>query len=278
MKMPLLGALSLSLLLTGCAALNNGPRRALPVNSSYVSMGSSFAAGAGIGPMQAGSPERCNRTVNNYASLIATRLQLNLVDVSCGGASTDHILGNWNELPPQIDTVNVDTRLVTITIGGNDLGYVGWLFSSSCRHGVSAIPGPCRQATEPTEMAYQRLDQNLREIASQIRKRAPKARIVFIQYVTLISKKPCALETLTPQDAVVGKRIADRLSDITRKAALASGGIVLDADRVSLTHTPCSVTPWSNGLSKNYDKAKGAPWHPNAAGHAAIADMLLKIN
>lgn len=49
---------------------------------------------------------------------------LNLVDVSCGGATTAHILGAWSELAPQIDAVTSDTKLVTVTIGGNDLNYV----------------------------------------------------------------------------------------------------------------------------------------------------------
>ena len=39
-----------------------------------------------------------------------------------------HVLAPWNELPAQIDAVTPDTRLVTITIGGNDLNYIGNLF------------------------------------------------------------------------------------------------------------------------------------------------------
>ena len=267
----------LSLLLGGCAASGSESGRALPPKARFASLGSSFAAGAGIGPLQAGTPERCSRTTNNYATLLAARLDLNLVDASCGGATSEHVLRGWSELPPQIDALDRETRLVTITVGGNDLGYVGWLFASSCRLGVAAFPGPCRPAAEPTDADYARLDRNLRAIAQQVRVRAPQARLVFVQYVTLLSDTACGLETVTPADAAVARRIAQRLASVTDGAARASGADVLDADRLSRSHTPCSPEPWSNGLSPGYNRTQGAPWHPNAAGHAAIARELASL-
>lgn len=269
--------LCILLVLSGCAATNIGQKALIPANANYVAMGSSFAAGAGIGPIQQGSPERCSRTVNNYASLVASQRKLNLIDVSCGGATTDHIIGKWNELPPQIQAVSNDTRLVTITIGGNDLSYVGWLFASSCRFGVSVFPGPCRKASLPSEGDYAKLEANLNAIATEVRRRAPKASIVFIQYVTLLSETACPLEPISPEDAMIGRQIADRLAQITAKVARASDALVLDTDRASRSHTPCSQEPWSHGLSKGHDTTKGAPWHPNAAGHVAIAKLLLEV-
>lgn len=267
----------LPILLGGCATIAPARHSALSEGAEYVSLGSSFAAGAGIGPIQPGTPARCNRTVNNYASLLAERLKLKLVDVSCGGARTDHVLGAWDELPPQIDAVSDRTRLVTITIGGNDLGYVGWLFAASCRLGVAARPGPCQTVTEPTEAAYAELDRNLRAIAAAVRERSPRARLVFIQYVTLLSAQPCDRETISPADAAVASRIADRLAKITAQAARASDVEVLASDTLSRIHTPCSPIPWSNGLFPGYTMAEGAPWHPNAAGHAAIAEELAEL-
>lgn len=274
MKTPLLAAL-LALLVSGCAATTAAePGRALAPDARYVSLGSSFAAGAGIGPLQTGTPERCARTVSNYATLLAARLKLQLTDASCSGATTEHVLGNWNELAPQIDAVTADTRLVTITVGGNDVGYVGWLFTASCRLGVSVIPGPCREAKEPSDADFARVDQSLRAIAADVRRRAPQARLVFVQYVTLVSPTACPLEVVTPADAAVARQIGVRLAEVTRNAAQASGADVLAVDTASQEHTPCAPMPWANGLGQNYDRTQGAPWHPNAAGHAAIAELL----
>lgn len=274
--MPLLAAL-LASLVSGCATTATAPGRALAPGASYVSLGSSFAAGANIGPLQAESPERCGRTVNNYASLLAARLQLRLTDVGCGGATTEHILGRWNELAPQIESITADTQLVTITIGGNDLGYAGWLFSSSCRMGVTMRPGPCPEIKEPGDADYAKLDERLRAIAVETHRRAPRARLVFVQYVTLVSPTPCPLETVTPADAAVARKIGQRLAEVTRSAAAASGADVVASDTASQGHTPCSPVPWANGLETGYNRSKGAPWHPNATGHAAIADLLYKM-
>lgn len=265
------------LLLGGCATIPPAPEAALSEGAEYVSLGSSFAAGAGIGPIQPGSPARCSRTVNNYASLLAERRQLRLVDVSCGGATTSHVLGPWDELPSQIDAVTDRTRLVTITIGGNDLGYVGWLFAGSCRLGVTARPGPCQTVTEPTESDYDRVESNIRSVVLAVRSRAPMARVIIVQYVTLLSAISCADETISIADAIVARNIASRLSAITSSAAQAAGAEVFDADHLSQAHTPCSLEPWSNGLSNAYDLEQGAPWHPNAAGHQAIARGLAEM-
>ncbi len=75
---------------------------------------------------------RCGRSAQNYAHQIARRHNLQLVDVSCGGSTTAHLLGPWNELAPELDAVTADTMLVTMTTGGNDLGYLGSLGANSC--------------------------------------------------------------------------------------------------------------------------------------------------
>ncbi len=76
----------------------------------------------------------------SYSRLLAAQLRLRLTDASCGGATTAHVLAPWNELPAQIDAVTSDTRLVTITIGGNDLNYMGVLFAASCHAGTMTGP------------------------------------------------------------------------------------------------------------------------------------------
>jgi lysophospholipase L1-like esterase len=270
-------AAALALLLSGCAPMAAPETRSIAPQARYVSMGSSFAAGANVGTLQAGSPERCGRTTNNYASLLADRMDLALTDVGCGGAKTDHILGPWDELPPQIEAVTAETRLVTITIGGNDVNYVGWLFAGSCKLGFSMRPPPCPSGPPPGNDKFTTLYTNLRGIAAEVHRRAPNAKLVFVQYVTLVSDVSCPLEAIDAEDARVAKDIALRLSTVTEAAARDSGALVLNAETMSANHTPCSAQPWANGLHADYDIKNGAPWHPNAAGHAAIAEALFQI-
>src|ERR1700744_5133921 len=92
-----------------------------PAGAKYVNMGSSFSAGPSIATPADNPNNRCNRSSQNYAHQIARRHNLTLVDVSCGGSTTEHLLGAGKELPPQLDAITPDPALVTFTTGGNDL-------------------------------------------------------------------------------------------------------------------------------------------------------------
>ncbi len=265
-----LAALVLPLVLAGCAHL----QPALPHNARYVAMGSSFAAGTGINGIKPGTPQRCGRSASNYATLLAGKLGLALDDQTCGGATTAHILSPWSELAPQIDAVDADTRLVTLTIGGNDVGYVMNLFAASCAADegftVQGIKRPCPSMRSPKADDYARLEASLRTVTQEVRRRAPQARIVFVQYVKLVPDIPCATSQLSPEGALLTREIGEQLAKVTARAAAAEGAQVLAANELSRGHTLCDADRWSVGAKPDGIEAP-APWHPTAAGHAAIA-------
>jgi hypothetical protein len=101
----------------------------------YVALGSSFASGPGLAPI---TDPVCGRSEINYAQKVAEELDLNLTDVSCWFATTaDLINGQTLSLfgvrrPPQIDAITRDTRLVTVTVGGNDTNYIASLVEYGC--------------------------------------------------------------------------------------------------------------------------------------------------
>lgn len=266
--------LAASLLLAGCAHLP-----AKPVHGRYVSLGSSFAAGTALGGLKPGTPERCGRSPMNYATLLASRLQLDLVDVACGGATSAHVLGPWNELAPQIEAVTPDTRLVTITIGGNDLGYVLNLAAASCDPAKGISFGgrtlPCPALKLPSEADYARTETALRDMARAVKQRAPSARLIFVQYVQLVPEPACAALSMTAEEAIATRTIGARLAKLTARAAWAEGAEVLAADQLSARHTPCDAEPWSAGTIPTGPLAN-APWHPTMTGHAALADGLAR--
>jgi lysophospholipase L1-like esterase len=272
-----LAGLAALVLLAGCAANGASTGRVLQPGAQYVALGSSYAAGAGIGTLQTGSPQRCQRTTNNYPSLLAQRFRLQLMDVSCGGATTAHLLGPSNELPPQLDALTPSTRLVTVTIGGNDLDYMGALFGGSCRAGVVARPGPCPPPVQPDAAQYDRLEASLTTIAREVARRAPQAHPVFVQYLTAVPETLCKATTLAPADADSGRAIGRQLATLTARVAAANGALLLPADQMSRNHTACAADPWSHGLYEGYDMKQGTPWHPAPAGHAAIAAELAKL-
>ena len=273
-----------ALALAGCATVPDaGPVATgpLPAGSRYVALGSSNAAGANIPPVAIDRPARCGASEVSYARLLARRLTLNLTDATCGGATTVQVLQPWNELPAQIDAVTADTRLVTISIGGNDLNYMGVVFAGSCRMGLRdprmAAGSECPTVPEPDAAAYTRVENQIVAIVQAIKARAPQARVVLVQYLTLVGDASCEQAPIGEADAALARRLAAGLAAATSRAGERSGADVLAADITSRDHTACSADPWTRGLAAGYAGAQGAPWHPTAAGHAAIADMLERL-
>lgn len=67
-------------------------RRTPDGSPTYVALGSSYAAGAGLGPRQLGSPRLCQQSNNGYPHRLARKLKLPFVDMTCSGAVTPHLL------------------------------------------------------------------------------------------------------------------------------------------------------------------------------------------
>ena len=141
-------------------------------------------------------------------------------------------------------------------------------------YGSSCTPNPCPPPHAVSEDDYVHLESNLREAAHQIAERAPQARIVFIQYVTLVPRTQCANSRLSEEEAAQLRAVAARLAEITARVAQQSHARVLRMDDLSRDHTTCDAEPWSLGLPRDYQESQGAPWHPNRRGMDVIADQL----
>ncbi|MEJ2410411.1 MAG: SGNH/GDSL hydrolase family protein [Novosphingobium sp.] len=246
----------------------------------YVAMGSSYAAGPLLPPAKPGAPARCGQSLNNYPTLLAERFGMVLVDRSCSGATTSHVLGPWGDIPPQIESVNAETKLITVTIGGNDLNYVGNLFSATCAFHAQALAASgtkakaCPRVRVPTEADYARDEAQLTEIAQRVRAAAPKARLVFVQYLTPLppAGKLCSVTPVSEVNAAIIREIGKRLAEITGRVALANGALVIEMNQASAMHTPCDPDPWMIGAPQGYDRSQGLQWHLNKTGMQMTAD------
>ncbi|MGC3980431.1 MAG: SGNH/GDSL hydrolase family protein [Steroidobacteraceae bacterium] len=258
----------------------------MPSGSKYVSMGSSYAAGPGIGISADTPANRCQRSNDNYAHQLARRRQLQLVDVSCGGATTANILGPWNELPAQVDAVDADTRLVTITIGGNDIGFVGSFMPVPATCGsianAASTAGNCPPPRSvPNEEAYAALETRMAGIATEIHRRAPSALVVFVDYPRVLPDGAlCPALPLSEAQTRESRELARRLSDLTKRAAQRSGSMLIEASKISRNHDACAKDPWMNGVIntvKNRSSGQFVPVHPTIKNMTAIAEALDRV-
>ncbi|MEH1900180.1 MAG: SGNH/GDSL hydrolase family protein [Nostoc sp.] len=243
----------------------------------YVSMGSSYAAGPGVGRLD-GQSGRCRRSLSNYAHLLAARRNLNLVDVGCSGATTADILqGSQDGLRPQIDAVDADTRLVTVTVGGNDVNYVGNLVGYTCRHRGGAT---CEVVSDAkVDQRFQALPGSLRQIVAEVHRRAPKARLVMIGYLPVLPGSEtlgCAAVPLSLADLRRMQAIYSRLTDVIGSVAQETGTPVVRSSVIGSGHDACSAQPFVTGFEPPV--TPGWPslvsYHPNQAGMNRLASAL----
>jgi len=98
------------------------------VTDTYLALGDSYQSGEGAYNYEPGtnvSGNMCHRSTVSYPYLI-TGLQTvpsNRVDVACSGALIHNLSDGQNGEPPQFNSLSPNDALVTIGIGGNDLGF-----------------------------------------------------------------------------------------------------------------------------------------------------------
>jgi lysophospholipase L1-like esterase len=243
--------------------------------SRYVALGSSMAAGPGIRPTAAGAPFGSGRSARNYAHLVADRLNLDLVDVTFSGATTAHLLTDrQRSSPPQIEALDGSEELVTITIGGNDVGYVPLLMAASLPSLARRLPA-VRELLDrdARRKALDGIGAALRAVGTAVRQRAPRARVIFVDYLTLLPAAGAPAAPLSNEHTELGRFVAASLEEATAQAAQATGCGVVRAGQASRDHHGWSPDPWvvAAGWPLPW---RPAPFHPNAAGMRAVADLI----
>ena len=240
----------------------------------YVALGSSFAAGAGLGPLQDGGPLLCARSVNGYPQQLSRMLRLSIVDMSCGGAKAKHLFrGGQFFQGPQIRTIGSETRLVTITVGGNDILYIGDLSLLAARHSNTAWGWLVRRfwsGPKPVDARdWDGLESELLAIIRTIHRKAPEARVVLATYPSILpATGSCERVAVTVAEADMMRKVGDRFAVTTRSAAARGGAIVVDMHRLGAAHNACSAEPWTSGYSGI------APFHPTLTGARATAQAI----
>lgn len=250
--------------------------------SRYVALGSSMAAGPGIRPRAAGAPRWSGRSALNYAHLLAERLNLdsvlNFVDVTFSGATTAEVLiDHQRGAPPQIAALDGSETLVTVTIGGNDVGYVPLLMAALVPRPVRRLPLLRTRISElldshERDRALDAVFESLCAVGRVVRERAPRARVFFVDYLTILPPEGRAAP-LSDTDAELGRSVAARLERTTADAAAATGCEVVRAGAASRQHHAWSTQPWT---VKPGVPLPGRPalLHPNAAGMRAVSELI----
>lgn len=277
-------ALVLVLALLGFAWLYRDTHRTPREAAEYVALGSSFASGPGVGRQDPESPHLCLRSADNYPHLLAGKRHLQLRDMTCSAATTKHVLLGGQFLQgPQVDALDVNTRLVTVTVGGNDISYMADLFVWSCRNGAEKLPFLLRQGVcslKPDNQLEQKLPQlaaSLGKIADVVHERSPNAQLIFVDYTTVLPEVGNCPERLSISDEELERtrNVAAQLHRVTEEVAQQKGSMLISAE-ISQNHDVCSTDPWVFGWEFSVSTYGWGPmaYHPNEKAMQAIAEVI----
>ena len=249
--------------------------------ANYVSLGDSYAAGPLI-PNQL-PPFGCLKSDHNYAHLAAPSLGLSLRDPSCSGAETEDMTQAQNvepgPNPPQFNSLDSETQVVSLTIGGNDIG-----FSEVAQSCITLNPfaTPCKDKYNSggKDQLAERIEATAPLVAAVlqgIHSRAPNARVFAVNYPAIFPETGFGCWPQMPigfGDVPYLRATEQRLNAMLASQAGANGATVVDWYKASIGHDACKSQSnrWVEPLIPG---ELAAPIHPTKAGMQGAATALV---
>lgn len=249
--------------------------QALSQRPSYVALGDSVAAGAGLPLSSSASSEDqlCLRSSQAYPYKIAAKLRTTVTQLACSGAKVDEgIYGTQTigeryvsaQLPQAFN--NGTPELMTITIGANDARWTSFIkqcYAYECGKTIDTIRAKAYRADLRVE-----LFRALYKIKAMSNGIPPK--VLLSGYYTPFTRLGC-----TDMDGRITVSENQWLRDQTANLNQAIKSVIQYFSFASYVpvsfsgHEICSPSPWIQDFNDS------APLHPTAAGQTALSRAYL---
>ncbi|MET8948986.1 SGNH/GDSL hydrolase family protein [Streptomyces sp. NPDC004542] len=273
--------------LGGCAlaAASTTPAAASAVgghgrDTHYVSLGDSYTSGPLI-PRQVDA--ECARSDHNYPSIVAAERRVTAFkDVSCSGATTEEMWKAQGSNAPQLNAVRRDTDLVTVQIGGNDIGF-GSIIQTCARLGSQDPAGnPCERyydssGVDRLAVTIVRTAPKIDRVLRAVHARAPHARVLVVGYPDLLPDDGSGCYPSVPfgaKDFPYLRDTGERLNLMLRLVAAWNHAEYVDTYGPTRGHDMCKA-PGDRWIEPLQPASPAAPAHPNASGEEAMARAVL---
>ena len=224
------------------------PAHAAPA-AHYVALGDSYSSGLGAGSTS-GS---CAQSSSAYPALWAkANAPASFTFAACSGATTSDVIES------QLSSLNASTTLVSITIGGNDVGFPSIMetcvlkSTASCENVVSAAE----------KYANNTLPGQLNTTLTDIRSHAPNAKIVVLGYPVFYDLSAWLCIGLSGADHQALDNGINDLDGVLQAAAQKNGDTFADVRSQFSSHEICSGSDWLHAVTLPI----GNSYHPTANG------------
>jgi lysophospholipase L1-like esterase len=269
------------------AALSVGlptPAQSAPATPGiYVALGDSYAAGPII-PVPV-KPWGCLKSSNNYAHMLASQYGFTLRDATCSGAETGDMTNPQGvdpdgPNPPQFDSLSADVSLVTLQIGGNDIGF-GGIAETCAQQGFKQQSCESAYVKNGDDELRDRIAETAPKVAAVIQgihALSPSAAVLVLGYPGIFKFGPtasCPAMLVGEGDAQYLRGIQEALNGMIADQAAANGATYVDVFTPSAGKTACDL-PVLRWIEPIVPVNAAAPIHPNINGMAGMAGVVAR--
>ena len=222
----------------------------------YVALGDSYSSGVGAGDYTSASGS-CDISTNAYPYLWdGDNAPDSFQDEACSGATTTDVIDN------QLGALSASTTLVSITVGGDDVG-----FSSVMETCILDGTSSCESAVDNAETeAEDDLPAKLDTLYSDIAADAPNAQVVVLDYPELYdlsASSSCVGLSTDSRTAINGG--ADTLDSVIQTQAEDYGFTFVDVRPYFSGHEICDSDSYLHSVNIT-DISES--YHPTSEGQA----------
>ena len=266
-----------------CAVQSVSSGQVVP-GKRMLALGDSYSSGEGAGDYEPGTDTRsnsCHRSRSAWPALFAEQRRLKaLPSLACSGATVTDVVsgrakGEAERRESQIGRIAGNPDVLTITIGGNDLGFRSVLercIALNCNHAA---------AGDPLDAKIDALARRLPDVYRAIRDAAPRGRLVIVDYPRLFPESDphdptpnCAAKGLiTPAEGNYLNRKVERADVAILDAAREAGVDAIDvSNALEGGELRCSGKQYLDRASPQL-KVRSGSFHPNADGQERLARL-----
>ncbi|MEV7444595.1 SGNH/GDSL hydrolase family protein [Streptomyces sp. NPDC091204] len=244
----------LSVLVAATLGLTQQASAAPAAGERFVALGDSYSSGVGAGSYLSDSGS-CQRSSKAYPYLwAAANAPASFSFTACSGATTSTVKSS------QLAPLNSSTTLVSVTAGGNDVGFANVMQTcvlqseATC---VSAVNNAIAQINNT-------LPGSLSSLYGTIRSKAPQAHVVVLGYPRFYQLNGNCVAGLSETERAAINRGSDALNGMLAKQAANAGFSYSSVVDEFTGHEICSGNAWLHSVSVPVSNS----YHPTAAGHS----------
>ena len=247
---------------------------------NYVALGDSYSSGEGVpGFIPPSDSDGCHRSYDAYPSVLVNilpseNLRLDAF-VACSGAKTTDISEVFKGEQPQLYSLDSDTDIVTVTIGGNDVGFGE--FALECVISTCDSSSPAYQYS--MEKIAVDLPEKLEKTYKFIHEYAENAEIYVVGYPQVAPEPGVSCTFFTNSEKEAAREVVSSLDGAIKEGVEARGSLFhyVDPNVIGSPfegHELCMTESYFNGLEipeHNYS------FHPNKRGQQAYAELIAEV-